>query len=146
LVGEATHRILQKVIDGEIELFISHEQFEELARVLDYPKFDFTEEQKARFMALISAIATFVEPKRRLNIVKADPSDNRILEYAQVADVDFIVSGDEHLLHLGNLGRTKMIVTVYRFEVGPRFDSSLRTARNNSSAKSMTSQERTSER
>jgi len=34
------HRILQKVINKEIELFVSHEQFEELARVLDYPKFE----------------------------------------------------------------------------------------------------------
>jgi len=40
------HQILQKVIDGEIELFISYDQFDELSRVLDYPKFDFTDEQK----------------------------------------------------------------------------------------------------
>jgi putative PIN family toxin of toxin-antitoxin system len=40
------HKILQKVIDGEIELFISYDQFDELSRVLDYPKFDFTDEQK----------------------------------------------------------------------------------------------------
>jgi uncharacterized protein len=103
------HRILQKVVNGEIELFVSHEQFEELTKVLNYPKFDFTEEQKERFKALISAIATFVEPKTRLDIVKEDPSDNRILECAQVADVDFIVSGDEHLLHLGNLGRIRIV-------------------------------------
>jgi putative PIN family toxin of toxin-antitoxin system len=30
--------ILQKVVDREIELFISHEQFEELSRVLDLSK------------------------------------------------------------------------------------------------------------
>ena len=97
------HRILQKVTNGEIELFISHEQFEELTRVLDYPKFNFTEEQKARFKALISAMATFVNPSARLDIVKKDPSDNKILESALVAKVDFIVSGDGHLLALGKL-------------------------------------------
>ena len=42
------HRILQKAIDGEIELFLSNEQFEEFARVLDYPKFDLTDDQKSR--------------------------------------------------------------------------------------------------
>ena len=41
------HRIMQLVIEGEIELFISHEQFGELSRVLNYPKFNFTEIQKA---------------------------------------------------------------------------------------------------
>ena len=103
------HRVLQKVVDGEIELFISTEQFEELARVLDYPKFDFTEEQKVRFKALILAIANIVEPKRRLDIVKEDPSDNRILECALVADVDFVISGDEHLLSLGQVERIKIV-------------------------------------
>lgn len=92
---------MQKAIDGEIELFISHEQFEEPTRVLDYPQFDLTAEQKARFKALISAMATFVNPSARLDIVKKDPSDNKILDSALVAKVDFIVSGDGHLLVLG---------------------------------------------
>jgi putative PIN family toxin of toxin-antitoxin system len=39
-----SHKILQKVIDRELELFISHEQFEEISRVLDYPKLKFAEE------------------------------------------------------------------------------------------------------
>jgi hypothetical protein len=41
------HKIL-KVIDGELDLFISSAQSEEPSRVLDYPKFGFTEEQKGR--------------------------------------------------------------------------------------------------
>jgi putative PIN family toxin of toxin-antitoxin system len=103
------HKILQKVVDGEIELFISYDQLDELSRVLDYPKFDFTEEQKARFKALISEIATLVRPSRKLDIVKEDPSDNRILECALAADVDFVISGDEHLLSIGQLGRIKIV-------------------------------------
>jgi predicted nucleic acid-binding protein len=42
-------------------------------------------------------------------MVKDDPSDNRILECAQAAEVDFLVSGDEHLLALGRLGRTRIV-------------------------------------
>jgi uncharacterized protein len=103
------HRILQKVVEGEIELFLSREQFQELARVLDYPKFDFSEEEKERFKALISAIATFVEPKRGLDIIKGDPSDNRILECALVAEVDFVISGDEHLLSLGKVRKIEIV-------------------------------------
>lgn len=103
------HRILQKAMDGEIELFLSNKQFEELARVLDYPKFDFTEEQKSRFKALISAIVTFVEPLTTLDLIKEDPSDNRVLECALVAQVDFIISGDLYLLSFGKLGKTKIL-------------------------------------
>jgi uncharacterized protein len=75
---------------------------------LDYPKFDFTE-QKVRFKALISATAIFVEPKKKLDIVKEDPSDNRILECALVAEVDFVISGDEHLLSLGKVGKIEIV-------------------------------------
>ena len=32
------HKILEKVFTGEIELFISREQFEELSRVLELPE------------------------------------------------------------------------------------------------------------
>jgi putative PIN family toxin of toxin-antitoxin system len=104
------HKILQKAVDGEIELFISPDQLDELSRVLDYPKFDFTDEQKVRFKALISEIATLIKTSRKLDIVKEDPSDNRILECALVADVDFVISGDEHLLSIGRLGRTKIVL------------------------------------
>jgi len=103
------HRVFQKVIAKEAELFISYGQFEELARVLDYPKFNFTEDEKARFKGLISTIAVFVTPRTKLDIVKEDPSDNRILECALVAKADFIISGDEHLLALGKLEGTKIV-------------------------------------
>ena len=79
------HKVFQKVIAKEAELFISYGQFEELARVLDYPKFNFTEDEKARFKGLISTIAVFVTPRTKLDIVKEDSSDNRILECALVA-------------------------------------------------------------
>lgn len=83
------HSILKRAIDGEIDLFVSHAQFDELSRVLNYPRFGFTEDQKSRFKALISKIATFVKTDVKLDIVKDDPSDNRILECALVAGVDF---------------------------------------------------------
>jgi predicted nucleic acid-binding protein len=72
---------------------MSYDQFDELSRVLNYPKFNFTDEQKTRFKALISEMATLVKTSRKLDIVKEDPSDNRILECALLADVDFVISG-----------------------------------------------------
>ena len=89
LKGEP-HRIMEKVIRGEIELFISYGQFEELSRVLDYPKFKFTEIRKLGFRRLPTEKATFVDRKITLDIVKDDPSDNIILESALVAKADFI--------------------------------------------------------
>jgi predicted nucleic acid-binding protein len=41
-----------------------------------------------------------VTPQRRVNAVKEDLDDNRILECALAAGVDMIISGDGHLLRL----------------------------------------------
>jgi putative PIN family toxin of toxin-antitoxin system len=103
------HKLLQKVIDGKVILFISNEQFEELAKVLDYPKFNFSEEEKARFKALTSGVAVLVRPTRKLDIIKKDPSDNLILECALVSNADFIVSGDKHLLVLATFKGAKIV-------------------------------------
>jgi uncharacterized protein len=91
---------MEQVVRGDVELFTSHVQFEELSRVLDYPKFGFSEVQKLRFKTLVSAITTFVSAPARLDIIREDPADNTILDCAVVAKADFIVTGDEHLLSL----------------------------------------------
>jgi predicted nucleic acid-binding protein len=49
-------------------------------------------------------VATFtkrVSSAETLDVVKADPDDNRILECAVGAGSDVIVTGDAHLLQLG---------------------------------------------
>lgn len=42
----------------------------------------------------------FVFPKMRLDVIEDDPEDNRVLECAVEGNVQYIVSGDEHLLAL----------------------------------------------
>ena len=49
-----------------------------------------------------------VEPDIKLSIVKEDEDDNRILECAETANVDYIISGDEHLLKLRNYKNIKI--------------------------------------
>jgi predicted nucleic acid-binding protein len=42
--------------------------------------------------------------KQRIDAVKEDPTDNRILECAAASGSDYLVSGDKHLLKLGHQG------------------------------------------
>ena len=58
--------------------------------------------------------ATVVDPDFELNAVPDDPDDNRVLECAVAGKADFIVSGDRHLLRLGNYEEIA-IVTVRQF-------------------------------
>ena len=106
--------IFRKILNKEFELIISYKQIQELQRVLNYPKFKFTNEQKLRFMNVILEIATLVETHNGIDIIKEDPSDNIILESALENNVEFIITGDEHLLKLKSYGKIK-IVTASEF-------------------------------
>ena len=92
--------MLEKVTEGKLELVVSSDQFEELSRVLEYPRLEFSYEQKARIKELILRIAIFLRPKTKINAVKNDPSDNMILEAAVASESDYIITGDKHLLDL----------------------------------------------
>ena len=62
-------QVFDKIINGEIELVISDEQFNELSDALNYPKFQFSEEQKNRFKSLIlESPPAFPEKILRLKI------------------------------------------------------------------------------
>ena len=102
-------KIFEEIIKGTIELIISYGQFDEISRVLEYSKFDFTKEQKSRLKNLILEIATFVSPKEKITTIKEDCEDNLILESAIAGKADYIVSGDEHLLKLRNFRDIKIL-------------------------------------
>src|SRR3989344_2693244 len=106
--------IFRRVLNHEFELIMSKKQLEELTRVLDYPKFEFIEDQKLRFIAIITEIVTIIETEGTLNIIKDDLSDNIILESAIKSKTRFLVSGDDHLLSLKEYSGVK-IVTASEF-------------------------------
>lgn len=103
------HNIIRKILNEEIEMIISQQQIEEVKRVLDYPKFNFSDEQKSRFLSIVYGIANIVEISETLKIIEEDPDDNIILECAVKNKADFIISGDEHLLKLKEYSGVKII-------------------------------------
>jgi predicted nucleic acid-binding protein len=50
-----------------------------------------------------------VHPRRAIDVVKEDPSDNRILECAEAGGSEFIVTGDAHLLKPGQFAGMKIL-------------------------------------
>ncbi len=102
-------QLLEKCIDGEFELIISSNQLDELMRVMDYPKFAFTEEQKLTLLGIITAISTVVHISNTLHIIKEDPDDNIILETAIGGDAEYIITGDPHLLQLKKFSKVNIM-------------------------------------
>jgi len=84
----------------QFKLYTSNEILKEIVRVLASVKFQFTREEIADAVASIIEAADVVEPKTKISVVSDEP-DNRILECAVKAKANFIVSGDKHLLDLG---------------------------------------------
>jgi len=113
--------IFEKILNREFELIISQKQLIELYEVLSYPKFNFKEEQKLRFMGIIYSVATIVNTFRNIKVIQEDPSDNVILESAVITKADFLISGDEHLLKIKEFDNTKIVTASEFLDLGHEF-------------------------
>ena len=106
--------ILTLLRDNRIKNYISSEIFEELKRVVAYPKLKFSESLQNKILEFVFFYSEFVEPKQHLSIIIDDPDDNKFLECAIEAGAELIISGDSHLLNLKKY-RTIDIVDVAEF-------------------------------
>lgn len=92
--------IIRLASTGVVINSISPDILREVEEVLGRPKFSLEPDQILCIMALFRDTFELVVPSRRVNVVRADPDDNRILEAARAARAELIVSGDKHLLDL----------------------------------------------
>lgn len=100
--------LLELARDGAIEVSISEPIITELKRVL-HDKFKWPDEDVAFVEKQIRSFTRTVEPKQQVDAVKEDPTDNRILECAVAGAADYIVTGDNHLLKLGQFAGARII-------------------------------------
>lgn len=105
----ASREIFKDCIEGNLELFISTEIFDEIKRVLNYPKFKFSQDEIDEFLDQILEAGNLVETKVKVEIIKDDPSDNKFLECALTVDADYIISRDPHILRIKEFEGIKII-------------------------------------
>jgi hypothetical protein len=60
-----------------------------------------SDDELREFFALVRAVARIVVPTSRIDLIRLDPADNRVLEAAVEGRVDYVVTGDRHLLDIG---------------------------------------------
>lgn len=92
--------IIKMVLDSKLELCLSAQILSEFYRVVKYPKLGFTDQEIDGFIGRLLPHVVFISPTQNLNVVTADPDDNKIIECAVEGKSDYIVSGDKHLLQL----------------------------------------------
>ena len=81
-------------------LIVSDEIVSEYLDVLQRPKLHLKSRTIAIIMSRVYRKAELVSPLERISNIQPDPKDDKFLEAAIAGKVDFIVSGDKHLLDL----------------------------------------------
>jgi len=113
--GGVPAQILVAAVAGVFTLYISEPIREEVASTLQ-EKFHWSIERVDSACQALWDVAKFVRTTTRLDIIVADPDDDRILECAVDGKADIIVTGDDHLLRLNNqqtppgIGRIRILL------------------------------------
>jgi putative PIN family toxin of toxin-antitoxin system len=92
--------ILRLAEQGELISVTSPAIIAELRDVLKRDRLPFSEDQVDELVTKVLSISRVIEPEVDLEVVEDDPDDDKILECAVAGDVDYLVSGDSHLLDL----------------------------------------------
>ena len=109
--------VLERVISGKDELFITNEILDEIESVLGRPKFHTDKEKVSYFINAIEEIGNKIVPQRRVNNGSRDKADNKYIECGISADIDYIISGDIHLLELNQYENIKIVTAKDYLEI-----------------------------
>lgn len=100
-LGGALAPVLEQWSEGKFIVIVSTEIFEEYLEVLSRPRFGLPQATIDKVTRFIYRFAEFVVADERMRVVADDPDDDKFLEAAVADRADCIVSGDRHLLEIG---------------------------------------------
>jgi len=110
------HRLIRVGIEGKclmiISLGIINESTDRLSE-----KFEVPEDKIETELRILLEFCHVVNPAVSVNVVKDDPSDNKIIECALEGKADYIVTGDSHLLDLEEYGGIKIVTAKQMLEI-----------------------------
>ncbi len=98
VLGGALVLILEKWDEKKFTVVVTTDVISEYFEVLNRPKFNLKQETIDKITRYIYQFSEFVVPEEEIRFIEDDPKDDKFLEAAVSGKVDFIVSGDSHLL------------------------------------------------
>jgi putative PIN family toxin of toxin-antitoxin system len=109
-----TFELQELWISGSFELVVSVQILDEIQRTLQKPqirqRLQLIDGEEALIVDLIKQKAAIVTTDSyQTDKITEDPTDNKFLACALEADVDYIVSGDNHLLSLKHFHRIQIV-------------------------------------
>ena len=103
-------RVVLELLDKHT-VVLSRQMLAELADVISRDKFRVKGSQVDRFVSSLVRMSKMVPDNPRFKVALEDADDDVVLNMAYSGRAEFIVTGDRHLLDLGQFKKTK-IVTV----------------------------------
>lgn len=100
LLGGMLRVIVDKWKAGEFTLIITDAIAREYLDVINRSKFKFSKDEIIATTHYLLQTAEFITLQEEIAVIVTDPTDNKFLEAAVAGKVNFIVSGDSHLLEL----------------------------------------------
>lgn len=110
LLSNKFSQIDKFLLNGNISLLFSEESLSEFLEVTSRPKFSsvFSDEIINKLLDLFNFYGVLIEVKSKINLCR-DLKDNFLLSLALDGSADFLITGDEDLLVLKQIGHTKII-------------------------------------
>lgn len=106
--------VMRQIETGRVEMYLSADILEEIEEVLEQEKLKGPIARSGQSVKMVMnkiySMASIVNPKVKVRRVKEDPDDNKFLECAVECKADYIISGDKHLLDLGEHGGIKIVL------------------------------------
>ena len=101
-------KLLFKLIRKNVQIYSSVEILSEYQEVLKRD-FDYSDKEISYIVEKIFTFTTLIKPKKRVDVVKDDPDDNKIIECAIESSSKNIITYDKHLLNIGEYEGIKII-------------------------------------
>ncbi len=106
--GSIPASLVALAIHGSVKIFLSPEILEEYKEVLERPRFGFDPDIVDTFLRDLENAAVMVYPTKRVSRALDEP-DNRILECAQMAKADYLVTGNRKHFPFSEFEGTKIV-------------------------------------
>ena len=103
-----SHKLLERLIRSNTEIFTTKEILDEFAEVLKRD-FLYNEADIENLLEKILQFLTLVSPSMKIDVVKEDADDNKIIECAIESKAEYILSYDKHLLNLKEYDGIKIV-------------------------------------
>jgi len=107
--GGNPQKIIDRIVEGTDELYISNEILAEIAATMTRPKFKTRPEIIERYLRTIEKIGKKVFITGRIKGICRDEDDDDKIECGILSGADYLITGDNDLLVLGNYQQIKFI-------------------------------------